>query len=197
MRTYVRPVAMVCMVVLSGMLLAGEAVKKEVVYDGDKIGETAKGWKAAEAPNKATVEAQDKVVRTAGKKTVEFHAEGQNWIGIGWNWFGWWPTDGGTDISNFKNVSFWAKVTGDKKPTQLSVALASNDKKASQAADLLKYCPDLLDGKWHEVVVPIKDLDTKNELTKTKVWEIHFGTWSQDEIKFSLFVDEIGFDSRG
>ena len=47
------------------------------------------------------------------------------------------------------------------------------------------------------MVVPIKDLDTKNELTKTKLWEIHFGTWSQDEVNFSLFVDEIAFDSRG
>lgn len=196
MRKLLQPVAVVCGCLVSGMLLAGEAVKKEVVYDGDKIGENAKGWQAATEPNKATVAAQDKEVRTPGKKTMEFHAEGKDWMGIGWNWFGWWPADGGTDITNHKNLSFWAKVTGETKPTQLSVKLASNDKKGTETADLLKYCPDLMDGKWHEVVVPIKDLDTKNELTKTKVWEINFGTWSQDPVKFSLFVDEIGFDSR-
>ncbi len=44
------------------------------------------------------------------------------------------------------------------------------------------------------MVIPIKDLDSKNVLNKAKVWEIQFNTWSQDEINFSLFVDGIGFD---
>ncbi|MGD0089176.1 MAG: hypothetical protein ABSE73_04590 [Planctomycetota bacterium] len=196
MRKPMQPLA-VWMLAMSGMLFAGEAVKKEVVYDGANIGENAKGWASATAPSKATVAAQEMEVRTAGKKTMQFQAQGKDWMGMGWNWFGWWPEDSGTDISNHKNLSFWAKVTGEKKPAQLTVGLTSNDKKKSETADLLKYCPELLDGKWHELVVPIKDLDTKNELTKAKVWEIDFGTWSQDEINFSLFVDEIGFDSRG
>ena len=176
---------------------AGQEVKKaakDVVFDGDQKGENAKGWAVPEG--RATITAQDKEVRTKGKKTVEFHAEGREWMGCGWNWFGWNPEDGGTDISKHKNVTFWAKVSGDKKPTQLMVALGSSDKTATEMDDMLTYCPDLLDGKWHEVVVPIKDLDTKNALTKAKVWDIRFGTWSQDELNFSLFVDEISFDSR-
>ena len=44
------------------------------------------------------------------------------------------------------------------------------------------------------MVIPIKDLDSKNVLNKAKVWEIQFNTWSQDEINFSLFVNGIGFD---
>jgi len=145
-----------------GMLLAEEAVKKEaastpstaqevkkgkeVVFDGDKLGENAKGW-AAPGSGKATVAAQDKEVRTAGKKTVEFHAEGSQWMGVGWNWFGWYPEDSGTDISAYGSLSFWAKLSGDKKPTattaQPTVTLVANDKdkKNSQAANLFTYCP--------------------------------------------------------
>ena len=54
--------------------------------------------------------------RSEGKKTMVFHAKGNEWMGCGWNWFGWDPEDAGTDISKQKNVSFWAKVTGKQKP---------------------------------------------------------------------------------
>jgi hypothetical protein len=200
-------VAVVSALVANGMLMAQEKAKeaaakpaaaqevkkgKDVVFDGDKKGENAKGW--ATPADKATVAAQDKEVRSPGKKTVEFHAAGKEWMGCGWNWFGWYPQDAATDISKYKSLSFWAKLTGDTKPTQLDAKLASNDKKASGGGDLFTYCPDLADGKWHEIVIPIKDLMTEGELNKAKVWEINFGTWSQDDVSFSLFVDEIGFE---
>ncbi|MGA2063715.1 MAG: glycoside hydrolase family 9 protein [Thermoguttaceae bacterium] len=170
----------------------GRNVKKDIVFDGDKVGGGAKGW--TNPPDKATVAAQDKEVRTPGKKTMEFHAAGKLYMACGWNWFAWNPADAGTDISGYKNLSFWARVTGDKKPSQLSVDLVANDNKPHGALDLVPLYPDLLDGKWHEVVVPIADLDGKKELNRAKVWEIRFATWSQDDVNFSLFVDEIGFD---
>ena len=104
---------------------AGKETKKivkDVVYDGDKKGENAKGWGVPEG--KSTVAAQDKEVRTKGKKTVEFHAKGTEWMGCGWNWFGWSPEDAGTDISKQKNLCFWAKVTGERSPTELPLARA-------------------------------------------------------------------------
>jgi hypothetical protein len=204
MRKPLLPVTLVSMFVLGGVSMAqetankeapaaGRNVKKDVVFDGDKAGGGAKGWTNA-PEGKATVAAQDKEVRTAGKKTVEFHAAGKLYMACGWNWFAWYPADSGTDISGRKNLSFWAKVTGDKKPSQLTVELVANDNKAHEAIDLFQYSADLLDGKWHEVVVPIKDLDEKKDLNRAKVWEVRFATWSQDDISFSLFVDEIGFD---
>ena len=172
-----------------------KAVEKLVVFDGDAKGENAKGWAVPEG-GKVTVASQDKEVRTKGKKTFEFHAAGNEWVSCGWNWFGWSPEDAATDISKQKNLSFWAKVTGDKKPPELKVALGANDKTETEMEDMLTYCPELMDGKWHEVVIPLKELDGKNALNKTKVWDIRFGCWSQDDMNFSLFVDEIGFDSR-
>ena len=142
---------------------------KEVVFDGDQKGDNAKGWAVPEG--KATIQSQDKEVRTAGEKTVEFHAEGNEWLGGGWNWFGWSPEDAGTDISKFSNLSFWAKVTGDKKPTELKVGLGANDKTATEQVTH-RLLPQLMDGKSHEVVIPIKDLDTKNALTKIRPWHV-------------------------
>ena len=211
MRRLLLPVAILSLFVLRGTLTAQDAAKKGatpksasqdvtgvaklVVFDGDSKGDNAKGWAVPEG-KATTIKAQDKEVRTKGKKTVEFHAEGNEWLGCGWNWFGWSPADGGTDISKYKNVTFWARLSGDKKPTEISLSLGSSDNTATETTDMMTYCPELPDGKWHEVVVPIKDLDTKNALNKAKVWDIRFGTWSQEELSFSLFVDEIGFDSR-
>lgn len=188
--------AAVLWVLLIGVLTAQEVAKngKHVVFDGDKVGESAKGWASAGASGRATVAAQDQEVRRAGKKIVAFHATGSGSKNCGWNWFGWYPADSGTDISGYKNLCFWAKVTGTKKPTVLTATLAANDKTASKTDNLLKRCPDLLDGKWHELVIPINDQDNKNELNRAKVWELRFDTWSEGSDDFSLLIDEIGFD---
>ena len=196
MRKLLWPVLVLSVLLVGARLIAEEAAQKQIVFDGDKQGETAKGWVAA-GSGKATVAAQDKEVRTPGKKTVEFHAEGKEWMGCGWNWFGWYPEDSGTDISAYKNLTFWAKLSATKKPGMLTATLVSPGKKASQAGNLFTYCPNLPDGKWHQISIPIKELDSKNELDRTKVWEVMLGTWSQDEANFSLFVDEIAFTSKG
>ena len=96
-------------IAIAGGTLRAQETRKEVVFDGDKKGENAKGWTHAPL-GKATIAAQDKEVRASGKKAVEFHAAGKDYMGSGWNWFGWWPQDGGTDISPYKNLRFWAKV---------------------------------------------------------------------------------------
>ena len=190
-------VLLVALMFAGGMLRAEEA-KKEIVFDGDKVGENAKGW--SDPAEKATVALQDKEVRTAGKKTVEFHAKGTGWMGCGWNWFGWYPEDSGTDVSRYKDLHFWAKLTGDKKPALLSATLIANgtdkDKKASETCSLLKYCANLADGKWHEIVIPMKDLYLKKDANRAKVWEMMLGCWTEDDVNFSLFVDEIAFEGQ-
>ncbi len=190
---------LVAVMSIVGSIVRAEDLKKDVVFDGDQVGENAKGW--ADPPEKASVAAQDKEVRIAGKKTVEFHGKGTGWMGCGWNWFGWYPEDAGTDVSHYKNLRFWAKLTGDKKPVLLSATLVANetdkDKKASEACSLFKYCAGLSDGKWHEIVIPISDLYVKKDVNRTKVWEMMLGCWTDDEVNFTLFVDEIAFEGQG
>jgi hypothetical protein len=164
-----------------------------IVYDGQKVGESAKGW--ANGAGKVAIAAQDKVVREKDRKTVEFHAEGKEFLGCGWNWFGWYPHDGGNDISAYKNLRFWAKLDGDVKPTLLNVSLIANDKekKTGATCNLFQYCPTLGDGKWHELVVPISDLDPKQTVNQAKVWEVMLGSWSADAVNYTLYVDQIAF----
>ena len=69
-----------------------------------------------------------------GSVGLEWHVEGKDWKGFGWNWHGWWPKNAGTDVSEYKNLSFWIRLRLDdpnkEGPTlkDLSVVLAGSSK---------------------------------------------------------------------
>ncbi|MCY3017752.1 MAG: hypothetical protein NTW87_01795, partial [Planctomycetota bacterium] len=135
-----------------------------------------------------------------GKVALEFHGEGTGYVGCGWNWHGWYPPDSGTDIRKFRNLSFWAKVEGPgEKPGGFSVGInCSTNKKATKKVNVADYVPDVMDGKWHEVVIPLKDImvGTEPGFDLGKVWEMDIDTWTPLERNISIFIDEIGFDNR-
>ena len=189
---------LVAVMSIVGSIVRAEDLKKDVVFDGDKAGENAKGW--ADPPEKASVRRRTKKSASSARNG-RVPGKGTGWMGCGWNWFGWYPEDAGTDVSHYKNLRFWAKLTGDKKPVLLSATLVANetekDKKASEACSLFKYCAGLSDGKWHEIVIPISDLYVKKDVNRTKVWEMMLGCWTEDEVNFTLFVDEIAFEGQG
>lgn len=172
---------------LSGVVLAADP--KLVVWDGD---DHAGGGGWGQGDNKPKIVDNE---GHSGKTSVCFPAAGAQWIGWGWNWHGWWPQDAGDDITGFTTLSFWAKVTGDTKPTVMQVTLTSNGGKHSKTLDAMTYQPKLMSGEWVEVRIPIKDLlGDKPELDLTKVFELDLGEWSNDAVKFSLFVDDIAFE---
>jgi hypothetical protein len=167
---------------------------KKIVWDGEGFG-GGLGWTSPK-DDKNFVKIQKEEFHN-GKFGVEWRGEGQGYIGGGFNWKGWYPADAGDDISALKNLVFWAKTTGDKL-ANLSVSLVSApDKKPTAVVNALDYCPDLQDGKWHEVVIPLADLYAgKTGFNKYKAWEIGLGTQADKAVKFSVFIDEIGFDER-
>lgn len=169
--------------------------KKLIVWDGEGIA----GGKAWAKPDTVTFKIQSAEVHE-GKNALEFHAEGKDWVGGGWNWHGWWPADAGTDLTGYKNLVFWVKFGGEKKPEKAwpKVHLtSSNGGKATGDADLLKYCPAFWDGKWHEVVIPLADLcGEKTEFDAKKAWEFDFGVACQEDVKFNVYIDDIAFDDR-
>lgn len=173
--------------------------KPLIVFDGDNIGTDAKGW--ADPADKSTVTAQDNEVRTAGHKTVAFHGKGQGWMGCGWNWFGFSPSATGTDTTPFKNLTFWAKLAGAKKPGMLGAVLRSNEKEKeraeSRSCSLFKYCPDLSDGNWHRIQIPLADLFNGTQTNRAKAWELMIGCWAQEDADFTLYIDQIGFEGKG
>ncbi len=177
-----------------------------LLWDGDEHGGSAKEWASCNLKDacKSTV----KVAPGSGVNDsvgLEWHVEGKDWKGFGWNWHGFWPENAGTDVSGFKNLSFWIRLKLDdpKKAPELkdlTVGLAGSNKAKGESATvpLVGYVNGLADEKWHEIVVPIGDL-TKGkgkDFDLTKVWELRLGEYAMSERNFTVFVNNIGFDDR-
>lgn len=177
-----------------------------LVWDGEKHGGNAKEWAncnlkdACKSASKATPGEG-----VNGSVGLQWHAEGKDWKGMGWNWFGFWPEDGGTDISQHKNLSFWIRLkvddpkrAPDLKDVKVGLAGSNKAKAETESVPLSSYADGLADGKWHEIVVPISDMlkGKGKDFDLTKAWEFRLGEYSITEHAFTLFVDNIGFDSR-
>jgi hypothetical protein len=185
-------------VTTSGATATAPPAGKLVVWDGDGQGTSAKGWcekkdvcKLAPTPDGGR----------AGMG-LEFHAEGPEWQGFGWNWYGWWPSNAGTDISQYKNLTFWIRVQGKSakeapEPKSVKIRLvASSSEDPSSEVPVADYVPSFADGQWHEVTIPLADL-LKGDGAKFDAhtaWEFRIGTWAADARNFDLYFDEIGFN---
>lgn len=177
----------------------------ELVWDGDEKGGNAKEWANCNLKSgcKSTVRA---AVAEGVNKTVglEWHAEGKDWKGFGWNWHGFWPENAGTDVSEYKNLTFWIRLRLDDpkqapETKDITVALAGSTNKGETAqVSLIGYVDSLADQAWHEIVIPLSDL-TKGKGEKfdlTRTWEFRLGEYGVKERNFTVFVDNIGFDNR-
>ena len=77
-----------------------------VVWDGDKFA-SGHGW-CGPGGGFTFIKAQSEEAHN-GKVAIEFHGElNGGWCGGGWNWYGWYPPNAGTDIRGYRNLSFWA-----------------------------------------------------------------------------------------
>jgi hypothetical protein len=71
---------------------------------------------------------------------------------------------------------------------------SNKEKGQSNTATLVKLTKEnLLDGKWHEVVVPIADIK-KPEFDPKTTWEFGFTTWSPTPRNFNWYFDDIRFE---
>jgi hypothetical protein len=163
-----------------------------------------KGWADCQDKSSCKVAVDSKAnVGRAGTAGVEFTARGKQWMGFGWNWFGWWPADSGTDASKYEKLRFWMKITvepGKKKPSAeaWTVALTGSSKGGkdmTESVHLNDYVQGFVDGEWHEIAVPLQELRHGKGATfdASKTWEIDIGAWSEDECEYKIAVDDIGF----
>ncbi len=175
-------------------LKVASIAEKKTVWDGDKFAHGL-GWAAPQTPLVYVKPQTDEA--KSGKVAIEFHGDGAGWMGGGWNWHGWYPENSGTDITAFRNLSFWLKVLGDS-PGGLSFKLNnSTNRKTTRDASVGEYCPDFADGQWHEIVIPLADIyGDKTEFDPRKAWELDFDSWEPKQRKFSVYIDDIGFDNR-
>jgi hypothetical protein len=178
----------------------------ELVWDGDEKGGNAKEWANCNLKEgcKSTIKAApgEGVNKSVG---LEWHVEGKDWKGFGWNWHGFWPENAGTDISEFKNLTFFIRLRLDDKSApppeikDLTVALAcSTNKKETVQVPLIGYVENLVDQEWHEIVVPLVELQKGKgkDCDFTKAWEFRLGEYAMNPRNFTVFVDNIGFDNR-
>jgi hypothetical protein len=177
----------------------------ELVWDGDQKGGNAKEWANCNLKSgcKSTVRAAagEGVNKSVG---LEWHVEGKDWKGFGWNWHGFWPENAGTDVSGFKNLTFWIRLRLDDpkqapEAKDITVGLASSTNKGETAqVPLVGYVDSLADQGWHEIVIPLSDL-TKGKGEKfdlTRAWELRLSEYAISARNFSVFLDNVGFDNR-
>ena len=173
-------------------------VGKLTVWDGDGVGPSAKGW-CEKRPLCSLDPAPDSGHAGVGLK---YHAEGPEWLGFGWNWFGWWPKDAGTDITQYKNLNFWIRVQGksdkegpDPKSVQAQLA-CSKTEKLSKGVPVADYVSNFADGQWHEVTIPVAEFlkGEGAEFDPKSTWEFRIGTWASDARNFEIYFDDIGFN---
>ena len=164
--------------------------QKLTVWDGDSAGTSAKGWQECNKKSecKVTLAADPAAGKTGAG--LKFHGEGPDWLGFGWNWLGYWPSDGGTDISAAKVITFNIKVESQAwDPKALTLGLrCSAGKKESEFVTIAEFVQDLGDGKWHEVTIPLdRFLAGKGAAFDRKTaWELAVGTWSTSAQNLSV-----------
>ena len=176
---------------------AAPAVKRVVVWDGEQASKGG-GWTN---PTTCTIRPQTSEAHS-GNTALEFKFKGsKQWLGAGWNWCAFKTgTDVGTDTSAMKNLSLWIKTKGKGGDLQINmlcngVVLDTPDEHTAKV-HVLKYCPQLLDGQWHEVVIPLADLTPAQGYNPKIVSEIHFGFMAEEGTDGSFLIDDIAFDDR-
>lgn len=128
--------------------------------------------------------------------TLRAHLGGGNAANVGWNWHAWSYDGAGTDLSGFTALSMWVRFTGPAAPQQVVMRLLCSPREPVRRTvdvNLSDRQPGLMDGAWHQVIVPFKDLlPAGHNFDLTKVWEIAFDLSSAVTLDGIFDVDEIG-----
>lgn len=180
---------------------------RQVFWDGDGMGAGAKGWTAPDekSGSKTSLEPAPGT-GINGSTGLRFHGEGSEFIGFGWNLFGWWPSNAGYDLTPYTHFTFQIRVeakTPEEAPESGSVTVrlgcsANANKFETTSIPLEKYAKGFLDGKWHQVSIPIA-LFLKGSGSKfdpQSFWEMRMGTWSGGAKKFDIYIDDIAAEKK-
>ena len=164
--TYILSTGSVCQIRGESAL----AEKRIVVWDGEQANIGA-GWVN---PTTSTIKPQS-AESHSGNTALEFKFKGSNqWLGAGWNWCAFKTGPHGADITSMKYFTFWIKKKG--KVADLQINLLCNGKvfdmpeHHTEKVSVLKYCPQLLDGEWHQVRIPLTNFKQPMGFDRT-VWK--------------------------
>ncbi len=176
-----------------------------LIWNGESADERGSGWASCQDERSGACQtslAAEAGAGRGGSAGLHFNARGAEWMGFGWNWYGWWPQDAGTDISQRKSLAFAVKVVGKPgkapEPFTVKIALggsALGGQDSTEAIPLVDYAPDFADGKWHDVTLPIGAmLRGKGARFDTQhTWSFVIGAWNQGEREYEIFIDDVRF----
>jgi hypothetical protein len=180
---------------------------KLVLWDGDESkGQNAQGW--ADCDQKPGCQGKFSVIAKEGvdgSTALRFHGAGAGWIGGGWNLFGWWPENAGFDISQYDDLTFMIRTQSPEPalnvdPGSVGVGMrCSNGKKDSASANVLQRARGFADGRWHRVVIPLRELRKGKEgkaFDLHTAWEFVFSTWAASKRSFDVYLDDIAVEKR-
>jgi hypothetical protein len=168
----------------------GAVTSDVTVWDGEGFAD-GNGWSA---PQDKCSFKQVSTEHYNGKNSLEYHVSGVASSSAGWNWANW-QSGAMTDVAGFESLSFYIKVTGDK-PEKVQVNINNGPDKGgatSETVDVAKYAPDFMDGQWHQVVVPLKDLQGASKFNAKNTYEIRLITNQAKESTVNIYVDVVKF----
>jgi hypothetical protein len=173
-----------------------------IVWNGDDVNPTAKGWASCDTQPCTTVLAPVAKVGRGGSTGLEFKADGTGYLGFGWNWTSWTAAES-TNVNGLTNLHFWVQivpesleVAPDPKAIRVGLRCAAQKNCGKEVGSLGQYVTNVTDGEWHEVVIPLGDMklsDGSSWDAKT-AWEIGLHNWAPTPRKFVVHLDDIGFD---
>ncbi len=121
---------------------------------------------------------------------------GGNGANVGWNWHSWASDDAGTDLRGFAAITMWVRFTGGAAPRKMVMRLSCSPREPVRRTvdiELVARQPRLMDGAWHQVVVPLAELAPQgHQFDRAKAWEVSFDISSTANMEGSIDIDEIG-----
>jgi hypothetical protein len=185
------------LVIFSAMVICQPSVGAAAAESGGEIvvwNGTGAGWTN---PDTSTIQTESTDVHgsTTGLQFA-FH-DGGRWLGAGWNWMGFKKGAYGTDISQMRYLTFWAKSTGDAADLQINLLcngkVADTPEHHTDKVHLSAYCPNIGDGSWHLITIPLSDLKQPDGFDAAHVCEIQLGFMAHQAVKGSYTFDGIAF----
>jgi hypothetical protein len=89
-------------------------------------------------------------------------------------------------------------VRAGNKPGDVNFTLIDSRLNAGTAATpVLKYAPKALSGEWARVVMPLSDMMTAEaKFDPQKAWQLKLDLFAQGSNDFSIYIDDIAFETR-
>jgi Concanavalin A-like lectin/glucanases superfamily/Bacterial Ig domain len=177
---------------------SGGTQREVMLWDGEGPA-TGGGWSV---PAEARIALQD-AVACHGTHALQFHVSGSNYANCGWNWRSWGAGSPADDATAHACVIVALKVDGTAKPNSIRLVLRSprpedhNRSGDSDAIDLLPYCPTLLDGAWHDVAIPVKDITAKDAgFDLHHLFELSLFMNAPGAMESDVYIDDLGLGGK-